>query len=78
MAWRDAEAIPKIVAHDTAVVMHNDAVVQGLSELPHMTDISHWGVFTPIFYSWSGRRWRKPLILLELRGHFCENVVPRL
>ena len=22
--------------------------------------------------------WRKPLILLELRGHFCENVVPRL
>ena len=32
----------------------------------------------PIFYSWSGRTWRKPLILLKRRGHFCENVVPRL
>ena len=32
----------------------------------------------PIFYSWSGRTWRKPLILLERRDHFCENVVPRL
>ena len=31
----------------------------------------------PIFYSWSGRTWRKPLILLERRGRFCENVVPR-
>jgi hypothetical protein len=41
-----AEAIPKIGSFDTAVVMHNDAVVQGLSELPHMTDIRRWGVFT--------------------------------
>lgn len=40
------EAIPKIADHDTVVVMHNDAVVQGLSELPHMTDVSHWGVLT--------------------------------
>jgi hypothetical protein len=26
--------------------MHNDAVVQGLSEVPHMKDVEHWGVFT--------------------------------
>jgi predicted NBD/HSP70 family sugar kinase len=40
------EAIPKISDHDTVVVMHNDAVVQGLSELPHMSDVTHWGVLT--------------------------------
>jgi hypothetical protein len=28
------------------VVMHNDAVVQGLSQLPHMQDCKHWGVLT--------------------------------
>jgi hypothetical protein len=28
------------------VVMHNDAVVQGLSELPFMQDVEHWGVLT--------------------------------
>jgi len=26
--------------------MHNDAVVQGLSELPYMSDLQRWGVFT--------------------------------
>jgi cystine transport system substrate-binding protein len=26
--------------------MHNDAVVQGLSELPFMRDVKHWGVLT--------------------------------
>jgi hypothetical protein len=26
--------------------MHNDAVVQGLSELPCMQDVDHWGVLT--------------------------------
>ncbi len=40
------EAIPKIGDHDTVVVMHNDAVVQGLSELPFVQDIEHWGVLT--------------------------------
>jgi predicted NBD/HSP70 family sugar kinase len=40
------EAIPKIGDHDTVVVMHNDAVVQGLSELPFMQDVKHWGVLT--------------------------------
>lgn len=40
------EAIPKIVKHDTTIVMHNDAVVQGLSERPFMDDVKHWGVLT--------------------------------
>jgi len=40
------EAIPRIGDHDTVVVMHNDAVVQGLSELPFMHDVDHWGVLT--------------------------------
>jgi predicted NBD/HSP70 family sugar kinase len=40
------EAIPQIGEHDTVIVMHNDAVVQGLSELPFMQDVEHWGVLT--------------------------------
>jgi hypothetical protein len=40
------EAIPTIGDHDTVIVMHNDAVVQGLSELPWMQDVEHWGVMT--------------------------------
>lgn len=40
------EAIPKLNGHDTHVVMHNDAVAQGLSEAPFMTDVEHWGVLT--------------------------------
>jgi predicted NBD/HSP70 family sugar kinase len=39
-------AIPKIGEFDTSIVMHNDAVVQGLSEVPFMDDVSRWGVFT--------------------------------
>jgi predicted NBD/HSP70 family sugar kinase len=27
-------------------VMHNDAVVQGLSEVPFMQDVAKWMVFT--------------------------------
>ncbi len=40
------EAIPKIGDFDTSVVMHNDAVVQGLSEVPFMQDVERWAVFT--------------------------------
>jgi ROK family len=40
------EAIPMIGDHDTAVLMHNDAVVQGLSEAPYMQDVERWGVLT--------------------------------
>jgi hypothetical protein len=30
----------------TMVLMHNDAVVQGLSELPFMRDVKRWAVLT--------------------------------
>ncbi|MCS0494010.1 ROK family protein [Ancylobacter sp. MQZ15Z-1] len=40
------QAIPSIGGHETAVVMHNDAVVQGLSEVPFMQDVERWGVLT--------------------------------
>jgi predicted NBD/HSP70 family sugar kinase len=40
------EAIPKIGEHRTTVLMHNDAVVQGLSEVPFMRDVKRWGVLT--------------------------------
>ena len=36
------EAIPRIGDHDTAVLMHNDGVVQGLSEVPFMQDVERW------------------------------------
>jgi predicted NBD/HSP70 family sugar kinase len=39
-------AIPKIGDHETVIVMHNDAVVQGLSELPTMREYERWGVLT--------------------------------
>jgi len=40
------EAIPRVGDHDTAVLMHNDGVVQGLSEVPFMQDVERWGVLT--------------------------------
>jgi predicted NBD/HSP70 family sugar kinase len=40
------EAIPKIRDHDTTILMHNDAVVQGLSEAPFMSDVETWAVLT--------------------------------
>ena len=40
------EAIPQIGDHDTAVLMHNDGVVQGLCEVPFMQDVERWGVLT--------------------------------
>jgi hypothetical protein len=39
-------AIPKIGDFETSILMHNDAVVQGLSEVPFMHDVERWGVFT--------------------------------
>ncbi|AHY55918.1 ROK family protein [Bradyrhizobium japonicum] len=40
------EGIPEIGEHDTAILMHNDGVVQGLSEVPFMQDVDRWGVLT--------------------------------
>jgi predicted NBD/HSP70 family sugar kinase len=41
-----AARLPKIDGEAPLVVMHNDAVVQGLSEIPRMADVEHWGVLT--------------------------------
>jgi predicted NBD/HSP70 family sugar kinase len=40
------DAIPAIDGHEAVVVLHNDAVVQGLSQLPFMRDVARWGVLT--------------------------------
>jgi hypothetical protein len=40
------QSIPSIGDHETMIVIHNDAVVQGLSEVPFMQDVSRWGVAT--------------------------------
>jgi hypothetical protein len=40
------EAVPPIAGHEVAVLVHNDAVVQGLSEIPVMSDVKRWGVLT--------------------------------
>jgi len=40
------EGVGPIEDHEIVVVMHNDAVIQGLSERPFMTDVKHWGVLT--------------------------------
>jgi len=40
------EQLPTIGDHETTIAMHNDAVVQGLSELPFMQDVDRWGVLT--------------------------------
>jgi ROK family len=43
---RLVEAIPRIGENDTAILMHNDGVVQGLSQVPFMKDVKRWGVLT--------------------------------
>jgi hypothetical protein len=41
-----AESASKIWKQQVTVVMHNDAVVQGLSELPFVQDVEEWAVLT--------------------------------
>lgn len=43
---RLAEMLPDIPGGRPAVVMHNDAVMQGLSETSAMQDVERWGVLT--------------------------------
>lgn len=38
--------VGEIDGHEPLVVMHNDAVVQGLSQIPFNQDVQHWGVLT--------------------------------
>lgn len=40
------EEIPQIDGHDVHIVVHNDGVVQGLSEKPTLGDFKHWAVLT--------------------------------
>jgi hypothetical protein len=40
------EAIPAIGDSETTILMHNDAVVQGLSQAPLMRDVDVWAAFT--------------------------------
>lgn len=40
------KAIPEIADQQTFVIMHNDAVVQGLSEVPRMADVDRWAAVT--------------------------------
>ena len=41
-----AARLSKIDGETPLVVMHNDVVVQGLSEVPRMIDVIRWGVLT--------------------------------
>jgi hypothetical protein len=38
--------LPRVGGHEIVIQIHNDAVVQGLSEVPNMKDVEHWGVMT--------------------------------
>jgi predicted NBD/HSP70 family sugar kinase len=38
--------LPTVGDADTVIVMHNDAVVQGLGEIPFVQDVEHWAVLT--------------------------------
>ncbi|WP_428484833.1 hypothetical protein [Rhodopila sp.] len=40
------QAVPQIAGQPTSVMLHNDAVIQGLSEVPWMKDIQRWGILT--------------------------------
>ena len=41
-----ARLLPLAGGGHPAVVLHNDAVVQGLSEAPFLRDVARWGVLT--------------------------------
>jgi hypothetical protein len=41
---RIRELIPSIGGHETAIVVHNDAVVQGLSAVPYMRKTANRGI----------------------------------
>lgn len=40
------QGVPEIGGHETVVMLHNDAVVQGLSAMPDMADFERWAVLT--------------------------------
>jgi predicted NBD/HSP70 family sugar kinase len=40
------KGLDRISGEEPVIVLHNDAVVQGLSEVPRTRDVEHWGVLT--------------------------------
>lgn len=46
LAQHLCESLPKLDGRDIQVRLHNDAVVQGLSELPFMQGVRRWAVLT--------------------------------
>ncbi|CAN7319125.1 ROK family protein [Polaromonas sp. LjRoot131] len=46
LAQHLCESLPKLGGRDIQVRLHNDAVVQGLSELPFMQGVKRWAVLT--------------------------------
>ncbi|HJU29710.1 MAG TPA: ROK family protein [Candidatus Binataceae bacterium] len=41
-----AKALPTINGEPPLIIIHNDAVLQGLSEVPNMLDVKRWAVLT--------------------------------
>lgn len=41
-----SKALPTINGEPPLIIIHNDAVLQGLSEVPHMLDVKRWGILT--------------------------------
>jgi hypothetical protein len=41
-----AKALPTINGEEPLIIVHNDAVLQGLSEVPQMLDVKRWGILT--------------------------------
>lgn len=46
LAQQLGQSLPQLKGRDMQVRLHNDAVVQGLSELPFMQGVSRWAVLT--------------------------------
>jgi hypothetical protein len=41
-----AKALPTINGEEPLIIIHNDAVLQGLSQVPQMLDVKRWGILT--------------------------------
>lgn len=46
LATELAKALPTINGEEPLIIIHNDAVLQGLSQVPHMLDVKRWGILT--------------------------------
>jgi hypothetical protein len=46
LATELAKALPTINGEQPLILVHNDAVLQGLSEVPQMVDAKRWGILT--------------------------------